>query len=121
MVAWSPRQWNVFGCWQVLGQLRVAQHERRERGLGATQSVAEPLDTMMQEEEAQEMALWENEEFNDPMQKLLCMQMQQLAMMQRQLQSKQLSDALRVALSGTSEGSSVMGAVSRVASPEKHS
>ena len=102
------------------GPTKMAQHERLDRRQAATPEEGGPSETLLQEHALEAVAEEEVEGgmgldaqmFADPMQKMLYLQMQQLSMMQKQMQSRQPADALQAALSsGPDSNSSSTGGI----------
>lgn len=93
------------------GPSRFAQHERAGRAMASIPEDAGQLEMVMQEHEREavaeqemnELMMVQPEEFQDPVQRLLAMQMKQIAMMNQQMAARQPSDAIHAALGNSNE------------------
>lgn len=93
------------------GPSRFAQHERADRALVTIPEDAGPLEMALQEQEREvvadaevaEILQAQLEEFQDPMHRLMMMQMKQMALMNQQLMSRQPQDAIHAALGQSNE------------------
>lgn len=93
------------------GPTRLGGHEKRDRALELTPNGADVFETLQQEQELEagdgdELAQMTADAFQDPMHKLLFLQMQQVTLLQKQVAARQPQDAIHAALSSGSDPSS---------------
>ena len=93
------------------GPTRLGGHEKRDWALELTQNGADVFETLQQEQELEagdgdELARMTADAFQDPMYKLLFLQMQQVTLLQKQVAARQPQDAIHAALSSGNDPSS---------------